>query len=101
MWTCTCAGRFGLGFAFQTGVYAEERHGGAQGGLLLKHAVRHLFTICGTSGAGKTYTMQVMALRMRMRGIQCFILAPLKGHEFKRLASMLRNGMVERRAASC
>lgn len=42
------------------------------------------FTICGTSGAGKTYTMQIMALRMRMRGIQCFILAPLKGHEFKR-----------------
>lgn len=42
------------------------------------------FTICGTSGAGKTYTMQVMALRMRMRGIQCFILTPLKGHEFKR-----------------
>lgn len=42
------------------------------------------FTICGTSGAGKTYTMQVMALRMRMRGIQCYILAPLKGHEFKR-----------------
>ena len=42
------------------------------------------FTICGTSGAGKTYTMQLMALRMRMRGIQCFILAPLKGHEFKR-----------------
>lgn len=42
------------------------------------------FTICGTSGAGKTYTMQTMALRMRLRGIQCFILAPLKGHEFKR-----------------
>ena len=31
-----------LGFALQTGIYAEERHGGAQGGLLLKHAVRHL-----------------------------------------------------------
>ena len=42
------------------------------------------FTICGTSGAGKTFSMQVMALRMRMRGIQCYILAPLKGHEFKR-----------------
>ena len=42
------------------------------------------FTICGTSGAGKTFTMQVMALRLRMRGVQCFILAPLKGHEFKR-----------------
>lgn len=41
-------------------------------------------TIIGTSGAGKTFTMQMMALRMRMRGIQCFILAPLKGHEFRR-----------------
>ena len=28
--------------------------------------------------------MQVMALRLRMRGVQCYILAPLKGHEFKR-----------------
>ncbi|MPM40390.1 hypothetical protein SDC9_87030 [bioreactor metagenome] len=42
------------------------------------------FSIVGTSGAGKTYTIQTMALRMRLRGIQCFILAPLKGHEFKR-----------------
>jgi hypothetical protein len=41
-------------------------------------------TLLGTSGAGKTFTMQTMALRMRMRGIQCYILAPLKGHEFKR-----------------
>lgn len=42
------------------------------------------FTICGTSGTGKTFTMQVMALRLRMRGVQCYIIAPLKGHEFKR-----------------
>ena len=42
------------------------------------------FTICGTTGAGKTYTIQTMALRLRARGVQCFILAPLKGHEFKR-----------------
>lgn len=41
-------------------------------------------TLIGTSGAGKTFTMQLLALRMRMRGIQCYILAPLKGHEFKR-----------------
>jgi hypothetical protein len=40
--------------------------------------------IIGTSGAGKTFTEQLMALRMRMRGIQVFILAPLKGHEFRR-----------------
>ena len=38
-------------------------------------------TLLGTSGAGKTFTMQLLALRMRMRGIQCYILAPLKGHE--------------------
>lgn len=40
--------------------------------------------ILGTSGAGKTYTLQCMALRMRQQGIQTFILAPDKGHEFKR-----------------
>jgi DNA replication protein DnaC len=39
-------------------------------------------TLLGTSGSGKTFTMQTMALRMRMRGIQCYILTPLKGHEF-------------------
>lgn len=42
------------------------------------------FMICGTSGSGKTVTIQTMALRLRMRGTQCFIIAPLKGHEFKR-----------------
>lgn len=40
--------------------------------------------ILGTSGAGKTFTMQLMALRMRRKGIQAFIIAPLKGHEFYR-----------------
>ena len=40
--------------------------------------------LLGTSGAGKTFTMQLLALRMRMRGIQCFIVAPIKGHEFRR-----------------
>lgn len=40
--------------------------------------------IIGTSGAGKTFTLQLLALRMRMRGIQCFTIAPIKGHEFHR-----------------
>ena len=40
--------------------------------------------ILGCSGAGKTFTMQTMALRMRRKGIQVFIIAPLKGHEFYR-----------------
>ena len=46
-------------------------------------------TMCGTSGAGKTFTMQLLALRMRMRGIQCYIIAPIKGHEFKRACSKI------------
>ena len=40
--------------------------------------------ILGTSGAGKTFTLQLMALRMRRKGTQIMILAPLKGHEFMR-----------------
>ncbi len=40
--------------------------------------------ILGTSGAGKTFTMQLMALRMRRKGTQVFVIAPLKGHEFLR-----------------
>ena len=46
-------------------------------------------SILGTSGAGKTFLMQTMALRMRMRGIQSFIIAPLKGHEFKRACNAI------------
>lgn len=41
-------------------------------------------SILGTSGAGKTFSLQLMALRMRRKGIQVFIIAPLKGHEFHR-----------------
>lgn len=49
---------------------------------------RHLdIAILGTSGAGKTFTLQLMALRMRRKGIQVFIIAPLKGHEFHRACS--------------
>ena len=40
--------------------------------------------LIGTSGAGKTFTLQLLALRMRIRNIQCFIIAPIKGHEFRR-----------------
>lgn len=46
-------------------------------------------SMCGTSGAGKTFTLQLLALRMRMRGIQCYIIAPIKGHEFKRACSKI------------
>lgn len=41
-------------------------------------------TILGSSGAGKTYTLLLMALRMRQKGNQIFIVAPYKGEEFYR-----------------
>ncbi|MDR2903520.1 MAG: hypothetical protein LBU77_03320, partial [Clostridiales bacterium] len=40
-------------------------------------------SIMGMSGAGKTFLMQLMALRYREQGVQVFIIAPLKGHEFR------------------
>lgn len=51
--------------------------------------------LIGTSGAGKTFTMQLLALRMRMTGIQVFILAPLKGHEFKRAAEAIGGSYIK------
>ena len=45
--------------------------------------------LLGTSGAGKTFTMQLLALRMRMSGIQCYIIAPIKGHEFRRACNRI------------
>lgn len=51
--------------------------------------------ILGTSGAGKTFTMQLMALRMRRKNIQVFILAPLKGHEFYRAARNIGGEIIQ------
>ena len=48
-----------------------------------------ILNLLGTSGAGKTFTMQLLALRMRMRGIQCYIIAPIKGHEFRRACNRI------------
>lgn len=50
--------------------------------------------IIGTSGAGKTFTMQLLALRMRMRGIQCFTVAPIKGHEFRRACNRIGGSFI-------
>lgn len=49
-------------------------------------AVYKSANICcfGCTGAGKTFLLQLIALRFRRRNIQTFLLAPIKGHEFKR-----------------
>ena len=40
-------------------------------------------SILGMSGAGKTFLLQLIAMRLRQQNIQVFIIAPLKGHEFR------------------
>lgn len=39
--------------------------------------------IFGSSGSGKTYLLQLMALRLRQQLTQTIIIAPYKGHEFR------------------
>lgn len=56
--------------------------------------------ILGTSGAGKTFTLQLMALRMRRKNIQVFIIAPLKGHEYKRACNNIGGSYIQISPAS-
>ena len=56
--------------------------------------------ILGTSGAGKSFSMQLMATRMRRKGIQIFIIAPLKGHEFHRACSNIGGEFIQISPAS-
>lgn len=39
--------------------------------------------IFGMTGAGKTYTILLMAMRFRMNGVQVFVIAPEKGFEYR------------------
>lgn len=57
-------------------------------------------TILGTSGAGKTFSLQCMALRMREKKIQVFIIAPDKGHEFKRACDAIGGEYIKINAGS-
>lgn len=56
--------------------------------------------ILGTSGAGKTFTMQLMGLRMRRKNIPVFIIAPLKGHEFHRACANVGGEFIQISPAS-
>lgn len=51
--------------------------------------------ILGTSGAGKTFAEQLIALRMRMLDTQCFILSPDKSHEFKRACDAIGGSYIK------
>lgn len=45
--------------------------------------------ISGQTGAGKTYTLLLLAIRMRIKHIPVFIIAPEKENEFKRVCAAL------------
>ena len=50
--------------------------------------------LVGPSGSGKTYTLLCMLLRMRQKGLQIFVIAPLKGFEFYRSANAVDGEIV-------
>ena len=50
---------------------------------------RHIYengnmAILGTSGAGKSYLLMLMAMRLRQQQVNTILIAPEKGHEFRR-----------------
>lgn len=51
--------------------------------------------ICGQSGAGKTYALLLLALRMRLKKIPVLILAPEKEHEFKRVCNAVGGQFIQ------
>ena len=53
-----------------------------------KYKNPHL-TILGTSGSGKSYTLQTIATRLRRKHVKTYIICPLKGHEMVRAAKAI------------
>lgn len=51
--------------------------------------------VCGATGSGKTYTLSLLAERMRIRHIPAYIIAPEKQDEFRRLSVALGGEFVE------
>lgn len=56
--------------------------------------------ICGQSGAGKTYSLLLMAMRMRIKHIPVFIIAPEKEHEFRRVCDAIGGQFIQLGAGS-
>ena len=51
--------------------------------------------IFGPSGSGKTYTLLCLLLRMRQKGTQVYIIAPLKGFEFYRACKAIGGQVIQ------
>ncbi len=51
--------------------------------------------ICGQTGAGKTFTLLLMAIRMRIKHIPVYIIAPEKEHEFRRVCTAIGGQFIQ------
>ena len=51
--------------------------------------------IFGPSGSGKTYTLLSMLLRMRQKQLQVYVIAPLKGFEFRRACTAVGGEFIQ------
>lgn len=51
--------------------------------------------VAGCSGAGKTVTIQTIALRLRRKNVQVFLIAPLKGHEMHRACTNIGGTFIQ------
>ena len=51
--------------------------------------------ICGQSGAGKTFALLLIAIRMRIKRFPVYILAPEKEHEFRRVCEALNGQFIQ------
>ena len=56
--------------------------------------------LLGTTGAGKTFTLQLIASRFRRKGIPIIIVAPEKGHEFLRMCNNVSGEFIQLSPAS-
>lgn len=54
----------------------------------------------GTSGSGKTYFLQCLALRYRQLGTKVVIIAPYKGHEFQRACEEIGGSFIKQAPGS-
>lgn len=66
----------------------------------LAHYKSASIAILGSTGVGKTYTLQLLATRIRRKGVQVFIVVPVKGHEFRRCCENIGGEFVEISAGS-
>ena len=65
-----------------------------------KKYVNSNMLIVGTTGSGKTFTLLTVLTRMRLKGINCYVIAPDKQDEFRRVTDALGGAFVNMSSSS-